>query len=138
MISLLGLVTIVVVIIFVFANRLGTTDECEYPDSLRVGTVMIEFSKIDKTCYVVSLLSVLTGVATGILLLWGPKDSELAWKLLGTSIILFVGSIFTLQLNRLMRGSRKSSSTEQQIGRRGSFMNDKTDWGRSWTDLQRT
>lgn len=113
MISLLVLVAIVVVIIFVFANRLGATGTYEYPNSLRVGSTMIEFSKMDKVCYLVSLFSVLTGVATGILLLWGPKDSELMWKLFGTAVILFVGSIFTLQLNRLMRGPGKNSPTER-------------------------
>lgn len=110
MVSLLVLVAIVVIVISVFANRLGTTGTSEYPDSLTLGALMIQFTKIDKACYVVSLLSVLTGVTTGILLLWGPNDSEVAWKLLGTSIILFVGSVFTLQLNRLMQGSRKTGS----------------------------
>lgn len=117
MVSLLVVTVFVVILIFVFANRLEPRGVYGYPDSLGVGSMMIEFSKIDKTCYLVSLVSVLTGVATGILLLWGPKDSELVWRLLGTSIILFVGSIFTLQLNRLMRGSRKTH-TNGNAGRK--------------------
>ncbi|MFQ5542409.1 MAG: hypothetical protein ACE5E2_06220, partial [Candidatus Binatia bacterium] len=97
MMSLLVLVVLIVVFTFGFMNRLGPTG-AEYPASVAIGAIMLEFSKIDKACYIVSLLSVLTGVATGILLLWGPKESELLWKLLGTSIILLLGSIFTLQL----------------------------------------
>jgi hypothetical protein len=113
MISLLVLVVIVVIAMFVFTNRLGSTGVCEYPGSVGVGVMVIEFSKIDKICYVVSLLSVLTGVATGVLLVWGPKGSDLVWKLFGTSVILFLGSILTLQLNRLMRGPRKPNTEAQ-------------------------
>lgn len=110
MVSLLVLVAVIIIITFVFTSRLGAVAAYEYPDSVVLGGVVIEFSKIDKTCYVVSLLSVLIGVATGILLVWGPKGSDLVWKLFGTSIILFLGSILTLQLNRLMQGSRKPNT----------------------------
>lgn len=110
MVSLLVLTFVFLIVMSFLANRLGSIGPDEYPDSVGVGGVVIEFSKIDKTCYLVSLLSVLGGVATGIVIVWGPKESELVWKLLGTSIILFLGSMFTLQLNRLMKGSHKSKT----------------------------
>lgn len=64
---------------------------------------MIEFSRVDRICYFLATISVIVGVVSGIVLIWGPDVEEFG-RVLGTSGLIFVGAVFVLVLNRLMRG----------------------------------
>ena len=64
---------------------------------------MIVFSVLDKFCYVLSLICLVVGVTIGILMIWLTDFSDLGLKLIGTLGLLFVLSVGTLFLNKLIR-----------------------------------
>lgn len=68
-----------------------------------IGGVMIVFSVLDKLCYVLALICLVAGVTIGILMIWLTDFSDLGLKLVGTFGLLFVLSVGTLFLNKLLR-----------------------------------
>lgn len=74
-----------------------------YPRHISYGPVMIEFSKVDRVCYFIAAVSVVIGVISGIVLIWGPNAEQFG-RILATAGLMFVGAALVLVLNRLMRG----------------------------------
>ena len=70
---------------------------------VRIGGAMIVFSVLDRLCYVLALICLVVGVAIGILMIWFTDFSDLGLKLIGTLGLLFVLSVGTLFLNKLIR-----------------------------------
>jgi len=66
---------------------------------------MIEYSKIDKACYVISLICLILGISVSISLIWFENNSQIAEKIIGTLALIFVLCIGVLILNKLIRSS---------------------------------
>ncbi len=66
---------------------------------------MIEYSKIDKACYVISLICLILGISVSISLIWFENNSQIAAKVIGTLPLIFVLCIGVLILNKLVRSS---------------------------------
>ena len=66
---------------------------------------MIEYSKIDKACYVISLICLILGISVSISLIWFENISQIATKVIGTLSLIFVLYIGVLILNKLIRSS---------------------------------
>lgn len=98
--SLLVILVALVIVVLVLANR---GSQHPYPGCIWYGLVMIEFSKVDRVCYSLAAVSVVVGVVSGIVLIWGPGADEFG-KVLATAGLVFVGAALVLVLNRLMRG----------------------------------
>lgn len=95
----------VFILLGIFVLLLGFAQAGGYPERLEIGPLAIEFSPLDKACYLVAMLSVLVGVVVGIAMIWTDASDALG-KVAGTAGLLFAGSLFVLVLNRLMRGRR--------------------------------
>lgn len=91
---------IAVAVIAVFLVRMQADDRVTH---IRIGPLMIVFSVLDKLCYMVSLICLVVGVVIGILLIWRTDLSEIGFKLVGTTALLFVLSVGVLFLNKLLR-----------------------------------
>ncbi len=105
-VALLVLLVLAVLVVTLLNRPVGA----RYPNRLEIGSIVIEFSKIDRLCYAVAAAAVLIGVVAGLLLIWGPRNQDMVGKVLATAAVGFLGAVFILVLNRLMRGPRGAAS----------------------------
>ena len=80
---------------------------------IRIGGAMIVFSVLDKICYVLSLICLVVGVVIGILMIWRTDFSDVGFKLIGTVGLLFVLSVGTLFVNKLIRTIGKYTDAKE-------------------------
>lgn len=99
MVAFFFLAVVIVVMVLLFV-RMPTDDRIAH---VRIGGVMIVFSVLDKLCYILALICLVVGVTIGILMIWCTAFSDLGLKLIGTLGLLFVLSVGTLFLNKLIR-----------------------------------
>ena len=74
-------------------------------DHIKIGFIMIEYSRIDKICYSVALGSLFIGVVVGISMIWIEDIQKIAAKVMGSFGLMFVLCLGVLILNRLIRAS---------------------------------
>ena len=74
-------------------------------DHIKIGFIMIEYSRIDKICYSVALVSLFIGVVVGISMIWIEDIQKIAAKVMGSFGLMFVLCLGVLILNRLIRAS---------------------------------
>ena len=74
-------------------------------DHIKIGFIMIEYSRIDKICYSVALGSLFIGIVVGISMIWIEDIHKIATKVMGSFGLIFVLSLGVLILNRLIRAS---------------------------------
>lgn len=74
-------------------------------DHIKIGFIMIEYSRIDKICYSVALGSLFIGIVVGISMIWIEDIQKIAAKVMGSFGLMFVLCLGVLILNRLIRAS---------------------------------
>ena len=74
-------------------------------DHIKIGFIMIEYSRIDKICYSVALVSLFIGIVVGISMIWIEDIHKIATKVIGSFGLIFVLCIGVLVLNRLIRSA---------------------------------
>lgn len=74
-------------------------------DHIKIGFIMIEYSRIDKICYSVALGSSFIGIVVGISMIWIEDIQKIAAKVMGSFGLMFVLCLGVLILNRLIRAS---------------------------------
>ena len=74
-------------------------------DHIKIGSIMIEYSKLDKVCYSVALVSLVIGVVIGISMIWLENIDEIAAKIVGSLGLIFILCIGVLVLNRLIKSA---------------------------------
>jgi hypothetical protein len=68
----------------------------------------MDIKKLNKICFTICIVCIITGIVLGLALIWGSHDSEVLWKGLGTVLVLFFGSALTLSVSNAF--SKKSGS----------------------------
>ena len=76
-----------------------------YPDEFELGGITVRFSAIDRISYLIAIVAIAVGVVAGLANIWLPRGAIFG-RLAASAGLLFVGSLLTLILNRLMRGRR--------------------------------
>jgi len=74
-------------------------------DHIKIGFIVIEYSRIDKICYSVALVSLFIGIVVGISMIWIEDIHKIATKVMGSFGLIFVLCLGVLILNRLIRAS---------------------------------
>lgn len=101
--SMLILVALVPLILLgVFSLRAANGS---YPDEFELGGIIVRFSAIDRISYLIAIVAIVVGVVAGLASIWLPRGAIFG-RLAASGGLLFVGSLLTLFLNRLMRGRR--------------------------------
>ena len=97
---LFGLIILLVPFIIIFKTK-----HDDRIDHIKIGFIMIEYSKLDKICYSVALVSLFIGIVVGISMIWIEDIHKIATKVVGSFGLIFVLCLGVLILNRLIRAS---------------------------------
>jgi len=57
---------------------------------------------VNRICYTVCIACIIAGVVFGLLIIWGEGHDRDRWKYLATIFVLFLASVLTLSVNRLL------------------------------------
>lgn len=96
---------IYLIVLFILLLFLVTLKYDKRITHINFGSFMIEFNKIDKSCYLISLISLIAGISIGIYMIWFDDVSKIGFKLMGTLGLLLLLSISVIIFNRLIRVS---------------------------------
>lgn len=103
MVSVLVLIYILVLLIpLLYLLRLKYDKRVTHID---YGFLMIEFTKLDKACYLITLISLVLGIFIGIAMIWFEEVSNVGMKLVGTLGLIVLLGISVLVINRLIRAA---------------------------------
>jgi len=70
------------------------------PEYLRKKVLSV--SILSRVCYAVFFNSTLTAVVFAMVMIWGDRGGENAWKSLGTALIFLLASLLTLVANNIL------------------------------------
>jgi len=59
-------------------------------------------SIVSRICYAVFLISTAVAVVFAMVMIWGDRGGENAWKSLGTALIFVLASLLTLVANNIL------------------------------------
>ena len=62
----------------------------------------LSMSILSRVCYAVFFISTLIAVVFGMVMIWGDRGGENAWKSLGTALIFLVASLLILVANNIL------------------------------------
>ncbi len=77
----------------------------EYREATRRSTDRM-LKIINRVCYTLCIVCIVAGVICGLLIIWAEGHDRDRWKYLATVIVLFLGSLMTLSVNRLLDRGR--------------------------------
>ena len=63
---------------------------------------VLSVSILSRVCYAVFFISTLTAVVFAMVMIWGDRGGENAWKSLGTALIFLLASLLTLVANNIL------------------------------------
>jgi hypothetical protein len=95
---------ILVILLVLFVSIIKIKNDARI-DHIKLGFIMIEYSKLDKICYLVALVSLVIGVVIGMSMIWFESIDKLAAKIVGSLGLIFILCIGVLVLNRLIRSA---------------------------------
>lgn len=59
-------------------------------------------SALSKICYAIFFASTLVSIVYAMVMIWGERTGENAWKSLGTALVFLVASLLVLAANNIM------------------------------------
>lgn len=72
---------------------------------------------LNRICFAICIVSIITGVLIGLLMVWTPGIDEVLWRLMATVGIVFLGASATLTVSRTYIGPRAESLDGQESPR---------------------
>jgi len=105
MLSLLAATVLLVVLLVLGVAARASSGP--YPDHITYGPLVIAFATVDRVCYLGAVVSVVVGVAAGIVLIWIGGRYQALVQVASTAALVFAGSLMVLLVNRLTRGRRE-------------------------------
>jgi uncharacterized BrkB/YihY/UPF0761 family membrane protein len=68
----------------------------------RLNKKVLSMSILSRVCYAVFFISTVTAVVYGMVMIWGDRGGENAWKSLGTALIFLFASLLILVANNIL------------------------------------
>jgi len=68
-------------------------------------------SMLNKVCFTISIVCIVVGMVLGLSLIWVSGSSEVVWKGLATSSVVFLASSATLAVSKAFQGKPASDSS---------------------------
>ena len=69
---------------------------------------IVSMSVLSKVCYAVFFISSIVAVVYAMVMIWGERGGENAWKSLGTALIFLIASLLILVANNIMSRNKWS------------------------------
>ncbi len=63
---------------------------------------VLSMSILSRVCYAVFFVSTMIAVVFAMVMIWGDRGGENAWKSLGTALIFLLASLLTLVANNIL------------------------------------
>ena len=68
----------------------------------RLHKKVLSMNILSRICYAVFFVSTVIAVVFAMVMIWGERGGENAWKSLGTALIFLVASLLTLTANNIL------------------------------------
>ncbi len=106
--ALVALLPLVLLIVLLWRAEPG-----DFPAEIEIGGLLVRFTTIDRLSYQLAMIAIVVGVLAGLIGIWLP-GADIFTRILSSAGLVFLGSVLTLVLNRLMRMGRRRRASNPE------------------------